>query len=897
MGERLGRAARWLRILFLSVVRFDKPFLESILSNIADVLDNTGGWLYDHLKRSIPMFWVFLGRCGLAQRKLLTVTFWRPYSWLNGLFVRGVRSFWAFLGRCGLALRKIYTVLIWRPYLWLNERFVGAIRRFWAFLGRCGLAQRKMLAATIWQPFVRFTTPIVKTFVTFWHFLGRCGLAFRDLLDRFLWRPFLVVSTPLRWFYRKFMQPPLGFAWLSLRTFLQWLLFDILLHTAKAVPGLARTIGRGIDDLLVTWNIHLPGRRTQVRTRLYDIGPRAARSSRHSNLPLPLEPVSSRPRLNRVTTAIVSTSVILLLSVLTTQGRDTGDAVALSQLSTTSRAAVAPLIPKMTNTPTATPTPMPTSTPTPMPTQVVENPLELWPTPDPLSAGGSVAFTVRENGNSDIFALTIGRSEPIRLTGHPADDRDPSWSPDGRQLAFTSHRDGNWEVYILDLQSGQIRRLTDNPVFDGAPSWSPDGQWLIFESYQQGNLDLYIVSANGSDPPIRLTEHPAQDYSPAWSPDGRHIAFTSWRSGNKDVFIMALDTASDEYAVNVTETLDKQEDHPAWEPQGRFLAYGANGNSLELIYALPLEGYAPAGPAFSIGQGHDPSWAPDGQSLVYVHDQENQSYLIAGSVDAWSVASQAYTGDSNMEDLDWTGVILPRGLEERFPVETISDAPLFVERSDPPQATGAAFMLRELDIEAPAPYLTDQVDDSFLALRGRVAAEVGWDFLGQVDNMFDFLASRPFPGESDKSWNKAARAFDFYYRYPISIDPQVEIVREDRGPQTYWRVFLRAAVQDGSHGEPLRQLPWDSSARYESDPGNCDHGGKLKEQIPTGYYIDFTRVAADYGWTRVPALENWRTFFQGIRYWHFENRQGMTWDEAIAELYTPEELYKVYGDH
>ncbi|NIV33541.1 MAG: hypothetical protein GWN58_30065, partial [Anaerolineae bacterium] len=54
-------------------------------------------------------------------------------------------------------------------------------------------------------------------------------------------------------------------------------------------------------------------------------------------------------------------------------------------------------------------------------------------------------------GNSDLYALSIGQDQPVRLTNHVADDRDPAWSPDGDRLAFASHRDGNWEIYVLDV--------------------------------------------------------------------------------------------------------------------------------------------------------------------------------------------------------------------------------------------------------------------------------------------------------------------------------------------------------------------------------------------------------------------------------------------------------------
>ncbi|MGD2078960.1 MAG: DPP IV N-terminal domain-containing protein, partial [Chloroflexota bacterium] len=606
-----------------------------------------------------------------------------------------------------------------------------------------------------------------------------------------------------------------------------------------------------------------------------------------------LDRAPRRLRLRQITTAVVAASIILLLGLLSSQEQRALDVAAGGQQGQLTRPAVAQLLPKMTLTPTPLPSPTPTPTPSPTPI-VIQAEADLWPTPDPLSQGGSVAFSRRENGNGDLYALALGRTAPIQLTDHPADDRDPAWSPDGRYLAFSSHRDGNWELYILDLQSGQLRRLTENMAFDGGPSWSPDGEWLAFESYREQNLDLYIVAVAGENPPIRLTENPAQDYSPSWSPDGRHIAFTSWRDGNQDIFLLSLDSAFDDQALNVSQSPDRQEDHPAFSPDGDTLAFHGHSGGLDLIYTVPLEAYRPAGKALSVGQGRHPSWSPDGSSLVYAHGDGQQSYIIASSTDSWNVAPQAFAGTGLIDDLSWSGMILPRGVEKRLSLGDGLTQPLFQERigdsSDP-----NSFMLQEIDVDAPAPYLSDRVDDSFRALRQRVLATAGWDFLGRLDNMFTFLTANPLPGDTSENWNKAARAFDFYYRFPISVDPQVEIVREDVGSQTFWRVYLKTAQQDGSQGEPLRQLPWDFTARYDDDPRYYDQGGKPKETLPAGYYLDFTALAQDYGWRRVPALSNWRTFFHGIRYWHFENRHDLEWSEAMLELYNADELAQASG--
>ncbi len=669
------------------------------------------------------------------------------------------------------------------------------------------------------------------------------------------------------------------------------------------LSGLLSWIRDGLRVLLSA----LPFSRKRMRKRLENIQQTESVHSNDSRLDYGFD--QHPRRVSRFTTAIVMTGLLVAIGFLSGQvkGISTGEPV-VSAVSQQDAPTSTPIpIPTNTptdiptNTPTSTPAPSPTSTPTlvptPEPTIAIEpTALENLAEPafhDPLRFGG-VAFTMREHGNSDIYALKVGVDDPIRLTDHGADDRDPAWSPDGRYLAFSSRRNGNWEIYVLDLLVGDIKRLTHNTAYDGSPSWSPDGLWLVYESYQEDNLDLYLIEVDGENSPVRLTEHIAQDFSPTWSPRGRHIAFTSWRSGNKDIFIMSLNSLSDADALNATSSPDAYEDDPVFSPDGQYLAYSDESDGYEVIYIKSLENYYPSGPAQSVGQGRHPSWSPDSGSLVYVHQNYDQFYLIASSLDAWNTAPQVFVSEVFLGDSAWSNVALPNEFGDRLD-RTGSGIylPLFIERVIESDETGAPYLLYEVDVDAPAPYMNDRVDESFVALRQRTIDEVGWDFLGRIDNMYDALASGPRPGEPAESWNKAGRAFDFYYRYPISVDPQVEIVREDRGNDTYWRVYLKTALQDGSQGEPLQQRPWDFQARYGEDPRYYDQGGKWKEKPPDGYYLDFTALAEDYGWIRVPAAQNWRDYFQGIRYWHFENRQGLTFDEALLEIFTINELSMV----
>ena len=48
-----------------------------------------------------------------------------------------------------------------------------------------------------------------------------------------------------------------------------------------------------------------------------------------------------------------------------------------------------------------------------------------------------------------------------------------------------------------------------------------------------------------------------------------------------------------------------------------------------------------------------------------------------------------------------------------------------------------------------------------------------------------------------------------------------------------------------------------------------------------GYWVDVTSLAIQYGWERVPALPNWRTFYRGARFTEFALTDGLDWYSAM----------------
>jgi TolB protein len=489
---------------------------------------------------------------------------------------------------------------------------------------------------------------------------------------------------------------------------------------------------------------------------------------------------------------------------------------------------------------------------------------------------GTILYTARSAARSHLWAVAQGDPIPIQLTEGPFDDREAAVSPDGRYVAFASNRQGGWDLFSLDLVTGEVRQLTDTTAFEGDPTWSPDSVWLAYESYAGEDLDIWVLRVDGTEPPIQLTDAPSMDASPTWDPGGRRVAFISDRDGLPDVFVANLDDPSERY-LNLTRTPLIAEAEPAFSPDGTSIAYSGRGNGLDLIYAVTLEGtHDPR----EVGLGRNPQWSPTGEAIGAILPSSQSTHFVLYPLVAADVTSVGFPAIRNVLDLTWS----PGG-----PPDGAAWLPAQAPEAPPTEVQEGRVSLAPLPgVEAPTPMLSERVVAAFVALRERAARDIGWDVLGTLEYAFVGINAPLPPGFAYNDWLYTGRGFALDSRALAS--GLLEVVREDHGAETYWRVFVKASPQDGSVGEPLRVRSWDFTTRYTGDPTNYDRGGSLKPSLPQGYYVDLTQLAADFGFERVPAMSNWRTYFQGARYNEFARTDGQTWLEAMLEIYPAEAI-------
>ncbi len=122
---------------------------------------------------------------------------------------------------------------------------------------------------------------------------------------------------------------------------------------------------------------------------------------------------------------------------------------------------------------------------------------------------------------------------PVRVLGSTQPIRDHETSPDGQWvvLMLTGTQE---DIVIARLDGTEYRRLTDDRFRDRNPAWSPDGKEIAFSSDRGGTLQIWSIHADGSG--LReIVSASGSANMPVYAPDGRRMTVATLRGSSGDL--------------------------------------------------------------------------------------------------------------------------------------------------------------------------------------------------------------------------------------------------------------------------------------------------------------------------------------------------------------------------
>ncbi|HKJ01748.1 MAG TPA: PDZ domain-containing protein, partial [Longimicrobiales bacterium] len=136
-------------------------------------------------------------------------------------------------------------------------------------------------------------------------------------------------------------------------------------------------------------------------------------------------------------------------------------------------------------------------------------------------------FSDAGDGYQIVVAPQDGLGEQRRIgIGESRMAWETTWSPDGKYIAFV---DDDVRIRVVDVAAGTVRTadVGGSNIERGSMgvTWSPDSRWLAYGKFFPNNFRRVVVWSVDTGRATPLTDAMADAGSPAWDRDGRHLYF------------------------------------------------------------------------------------------------------------------------------------------------------------------------------------------------------------------------------------------------------------------------------------------------------------------------------------------------------------------------------------
>jgi len=254
---------------------------------------------------------------------------------------------------------------------------------------------------------------------------------------------------------------------------------------------------------------------------------------------------------------------------------------------------------------------------------------------------------------SNVFMTDLETGKETRLTNILADERNPRWSPDGRQIVFISYRDNKPNLWVIPSGGGVAKKVTLNvPNPDGnsyltRPSWLPDGKSLAFGGFFGKDHGIWIVPSGGGVPQLKKFDFELGNTFCDVSPDGLYIAFDviglekgdsiqGSRTYENGIFVVPF-KGGEPKRMTKTEKNGLRFSSPRWSPDGKLIAFKSTnrldkneGKESDEIWVCGFPDGEPKPITKKMaGSPNFLSWSPDKKTIIFSMWEKDKSQIYS----------------------------------------------------------------------------------------------------------------------------------------------------------------------------------------------------------------------------------------------------------------------------